>query len=57
MNLLENTDNLMLAVVPESLALLLFGISLIAFTVGIRWIFDRKINASKVNVESNRVIK
>jgi hypothetical protein len=34
--------NLLLGVVPESLALLMFGVSLIVFTVGVRRILDRK---------------
>jgi hypothetical protein len=36
------SGNLLLGVVPESLALLMFGVSLIVFTVGVRRILDRK---------------
>jgi hypothetical protein len=42
MILAEITNGNLLGVVPESLALLMFGVSLIVFTVGIRRILDRK---------------
>jgi hypothetical protein len=57
MKLIEIVDNLMLAVVPESLALLVFGISLIVFTVGLRWIFNRNIDSNKANVDVNRLVE
>ena len=43
--------NLLLGVVPESLALLMFGVSLIVFTVGVRRIMDRKDGVNKAKVE------
>lgn len=33
--------NLLLGFMPESLGLLIFGIALIAFAVGLRWLFNR----------------
>jgi hypothetical protein len=36
-----------LVAVPESLALLAFGITLVVLTVGLRWMFDRKEQVSK----------
>lgn len=35
-------NNLLLGFMPESIGLLLFGICLIAFAVGLRWFFDRQ---------------
>lgn len=34
-------NGLVLGFVPESMALLMFGLGLIGLTVGIRWWFDR----------------
>ncbi len=36
---LFDNDNLLLGVVPETVGLLLFGLALIAVTVGLRWFF------------------
>ncbi len=45
------SGNLLLGVVPESLALLMFGVSLIVFTVGVRRVLDRKEGVRKVKVK------
>jgi hypothetical protein len=49
--------NLLLGVVPESLALLLFGVSLIAFTVGVRKVTDAKTNAKKLENNLEKLAK
>jgi hypothetical protein len=49
--------NLLFGVVPESLALLMFGVSLIAFTVGVRRITDGKNNAKKLENNLEKLAK
>ncbi len=43
--------NSLLGEIPEAIGLLLFGISLIAITVGLRWFLDMK--EKEANVEEN----
>jgi hypothetical protein len=43
--------NLLLGYVPESIGLLAFGIVLIAFAVGLRWIFNRNEEKAEENFE------
>lgn len=46
--LVETTNkNLLLGFMPESLGMLLFGIGLIGFAVGLRWVFSRVENIKK----------
>jgi hypothetical protein len=49
--------NLLLGVVPESLALLMFGVSLIAFTVGVRRVIDGKEDAKKLENNLEKLAK
>jgi hypothetical protein len=49
--------NLLLGVVPESLALLMFGVSLIVFTVGVRRILDRKEDTKKLENNLEKLAK
>ncbi len=46
-------ENTLLGKIPESLGLLLFGISLIAITIGLRWFLDmsEKKNGREENLE------
>jgi hypothetical protein len=48
-----NEAKLMMVGMPESLALLTFGVSLIVLTVGLRWMFDRK-DQMKVEVKGKQ---
>lgn len=48
-NLTNQAQSIMVGM-PESLALLTFGVSLIILTFGLRWMFDRKDNV-KMEVE------
>jgi hypothetical protein len=51
MYLYETGTNLLMGKVPESLALLIFGVSLIAFTVVVRKIASRKEQFRKSEIE------
>jgi hypothetical protein len=51
MYLFESSTNLLMGKMPESLALLIFGVSLIVFTVVIRKIVKRKEQISKSDIE------
>jgi hypothetical protein len=48
-----NQAKVFMAAMPESLALLTFGISLVVLTVGLRWFLDRKERVTK-NVKIKR---
>ncbi len=46
--LFDVTDNnLLLGSMPESLGLLIFGVGLIAFAAGLRWIFNRNVETGE----------
>ncbi len=51
MYLLETGNNLLLGYMPESLALLIFGASLIAFTIGLRKVFKQREYIKNQNTE------
>ena len=44
-------QNLILGFMPESLGLLIFGIALIALTIGLRWILKKSESESNAAVE------
>ena len=43
--------NLLLGNLPESLGLLIFGVALIAFAIGLRWVFNRNEKQAEENFE------
>jgi hypothetical protein len=57
MILAEITNGNLLGIVPESLALLMFGVSLIVFTVGVRRIFDRKDDTKQLESSLEKLAK
>jgi hypothetical protein len=49
--------NLLLGLVPESLALLMFGVSLIVFTVSVRRVTDRKNDSKQLENSLEKLAK
>ncbi|HNQ15175.1 MAG TPA: hypothetical protein PKM58_06405 [Pyrinomonadaceae bacterium] len=49
--LLQTNPNLILGFVPESIGLLIFGVTLIGVTVGLRWALKKGVTHEDVKVD------
>ncbi len=53
---ISSQAKVMLAAIPESAALLVFGVSLIVLTIGLRWMFSRQ-DQIKIEVKNKEAGK